>query len=86
MIILEGIRFRPTQEGWLLFLLQQSRPAAALSSPSPAPTSHALGGAAVHDGGGQPLESLGKLPGTYTWQWAALNLPDTPASHYPGSV
>lgn len=82
VIILEGTGFRPTREGWLCLLLPQSRP----QLPPHGPTSHVLGQTPAHDGSGQSLENLGKLPGIYTWEWASLGLLGTPASHCPGSV
>lgn len=44
-VVLEGTRFRLTQEGSLLFLVQQSCPTAALPSPRTTPACRALGGA-----------------------------------------
>lgn len=68
MIALEGTRFRLTQEGSLLFLVQQSCPAAALPGPCMIPTSHALGGAPACGGRcatpGQPWKAARPLDGS----------------------
>lgn len=65
VIVREGTRFRLTREGWLLFLVQQSCPTAALASPCTTPASHTLGGAPARGGRcaapGQPWKAARHL-------------------------
>ncbi|XP_053755059.1 uncharacterized protein LOC128775918 [Panthera pardus] len=65
VIVREGTRFRLTREGWLLFLVRQSWPTAALASPCTTPASHTLGGAPARGGRcaapGQPWKAARHL-------------------------
>lgn len=63
VIVREGTRFRLTREGCLLFLVQRSRPTAALASPCTTPPPTPLEEPRPVGGGAQPLGSLGRLPG-----------------------